>query len=141
MGWLPVGRVVMKPASGRGFTLVETVVALSLMSVIILAAAPMFIFAMKETAAAGDLGVVAAAAVDRMEFLRTINFNSLTPGGSLTSNVSGYSDTSDPDFTVRWQIADNTSPVTVKTIDVRVVASRSPIGRPKQITLSSMRVR
>ena len=135
-----MGRFIMK-CTDRGFTIIEVIVALSLMFVILLAAAPMFLFAMKETASAGDLGIVGAAAVDRMEFLRTIDFNSLTAGGSLVSDVGGYADTSSPDFVVRWQITDNAAPSTVKTLNVRVIASRSPIGLPKEITVSSLRVR
>ena len=134
-------RGFMRNQGDTGFTLVEVLVALSLMFVMLLSTAPMFLFAMKETAAAGDLGVVGAAAVDRMEFLRTIDFNSLTAGGSLTLDVVGFVDGSNPDFVVRWQITDNATPTTVKTLNVRVVAARSPIGLPKEITVSSLRVR
>ena len=123
----------------RGFTLVEVLLALALLFVGVVAAAPMFIFAMKETAAGADMGSVGAAAVDRMELLRATDFYSLTAGGGLTSNVSGYSDTSSTKYTVRWQITDNASPATVKTISVRAIAVRQAIGNVKETTLVSLR--
>src|SRR2546425_13294387 len=101
----------------------------------------MFIFAMKETAAGADMGAVGAAAVDRMELLRATDFYSLPAGGNLGSNVSGYADTSNPRYTVRWQIVDNATPATVKTISVRAVAARQAMGNAKEITLTSLRAR
>lgn len=130
----------MKPG-GRGFSLVEVLLALALLFVGVVAAAPMFIFAMKETAAGADLGSVGAAAVDRMELLRASDFYSLPAGGSLTSNASGYSDTSSPKVTVRWQIVDNASPATMKTVSVRAIAARQAIGLAKEVTLTSLRAR
>jgi Tfp pilus assembly protein PilV len=124
-----------------GFTLVEVLLALALLFVGLVAAAPMFVFAMKETAAGADMGFVGAAAVDRMELLRSTDFSSLPAGGSLTSSVTGYSDTSSPRCTVFWQIVDNGSPATEKTISVRAVATRQAIGNAKDVTLTSLRAR
>ncbi len=124
-----------------GFTLVEVLLALALMFIGVVAAAPMFIYAMKETAAGADIGSVGAAAVDRMELLRSTSFDSLTAGGGLSSDVSGYSDTSGPKVTVRWQIVDNATPVTVKTVSVRAIATRTAIGLRKEVTLSCLRSR
>jgi len=124
-----------------GFTLVEVLLALALLFVGVVAAAPMFIFAMKETAAGADMGSVGAAAVDRMELLRATDFYSLTAGGNLASSVSGYSDTANARYTIRWQIVDNGTPPTEKTIGVRVVAARQAIGIAKEVTLTSLRAR
>jgi hypothetical protein len=84
---------------------------------------------------------VGAAAVDRMELLRASDFYSLPAGGSLTSNVSGYSDTSNPRYTVRWQIVNNGSPATEKTVSVRAIAVRQAMGNAKEVTLVSLRAR
>jgi prepilin-type N-terminal cleavage/methylation domain-containing protein len=133
--------MMMARRETRGFSLVEVLLALALLFVGVVAAAPMFIFAMKETAAGADLGSVGAAAVDRMELLRSTDFYSLSAGGSLTSNVSGYSDASNSKFTVRWQIVDNGSPTTEKTISVRAIAARQAIGNAKETTLTTLRAR
>ena len=126
---------------GRGFTLVEVLLALALMFIGVVAVAPMFLYAMKETAASADIGTVGAAAVDRMELLRSSAFDALTTGGGLSSDVSGYSDTSSSKVTVRWQIVDNASPATVKTITVRAIATRQAIGLQKEVTLTCLRAR
>jgi len=133
----------MRPIRGgtHGFSLVEVLLALALLFVGVVAAAPMFIFAMKETAAGADMGSVGAAAVDWMEELRASDFYTLAAGGSLSSNVSGFSDTSNPRFTVRWQIVDNASPATMKTISVRAFAARQAMGNAKEVTLTSLRGR
>ncbi len=130
----------MKP-EGRGFSLVEVLLALALLFVGVVAAAPMFIFAMKETAAGADLGSVGAAAVDRMELLRASDFYSLPAGGSLTSDLTGYSDITSSKYAVRWQIVDNASSPTEKTISVRAIATRQAIGLAKEVTLTSLRAR
>jgi len=124
-----------------GFTLVEVLLAMALMFVGIMAAAPLFVFAMKESAAGADLGSVGAAAVDRMELLRSGDFYTLAAGGSLTSDVSGYVDASSTRYTVRWQIADNASPATVKTISVKATAARQAMGPAKEVTLTTLRGR
>src|SRR5439155_16314828 len=140
---LDLGAGVLMPTrrGSRGFTLVEVLLALALLFVGVVAAAPMFIFAMKETAAGADMGSVGAAAVDRMELLRATDFYSLTAGGSLTSDISGYSDTSSTRYMVRWQIVDNGNPATMKTISVRAFAARQAIGNAKEVILTSLRAR
>ena len=85
-----------------GFTLVEVVIALFLIGMGVLAAAPMFMYAMHANAVGGEKGAAGALGVEQMEDLRAQPFSSLTAGGSLTVNIGGYSDTSDPDFTVRF---------------------------------------
>jgi prepilin-type N-terminal cleavage/methylation domain-containing protein len=124
----------------RGFSLVEVLVALFLISLGLLAAAPMFIYAMQGNAVGADLGTVGAVAVERMELLRSTNYGVLTAGGSLAGNVNGYFDNSNPAVTVRWTIADSTvGAVTMKTITVRALANRQVVGQRKDITMTTER--
>ena len=122
-----------------GFTLVEVLVAMFLIGIGVLAAAPMFMYAMQGNAVGGDFGSVGAVAVERMELLRSTNYASLTAGGSLTANVTNYFDLSNPEVTQRWSITDNTSPVGTKTITVRVIANRQVVGERKDVTLTMIR--
>ena len=80
----------------EGFTLVEVLIALFLIGIGVLAAAPMFIYAMQGNAVGGDFGSVGATAVERMELLRSQDWGTLTAGGSLSTSVANYFDTSDP---------------------------------------------
>lgn len=127
--------------SSAGFTLIEVVVALFLISIGVLAAAPMFMYAMQGNATGADLGSVGAVAVEHMELLRSQDYVALPAGGSLTSGVTGYTDTSNPEVTVRWVITDNVSPLGTKTIEVRAISTRQVVGNAKEVTLTTMRGR
>ncbi len=125
--------------SNAGFTLVEVLVALFLIGLGVLAAAPMFMYAMQGNAVGGEKGEAGALAVERMEILRAATYSSLTPGGSLTVNTTGYVDTSDPDHTVRWLIETNTVPSGSRIISVRVVPAGTIPGSSREVTLTTIR--
>lgn len=125
--------------NGAGFTLVEVLVALFLIGIGVLAAAPMFIYAMEGNAVGADFGWVGAVAVERMEVLRATDYEALVAGGSLTTSVTNYFDSGNPDALVRWSITDNTTPSKSKTITVRVIATRQVVGQRKEITLTTIR--
>ena len=127
--------------SQSGFSLVEVLVALVLLAFGLLAVAPLFVFATRETAASADYGTAGALAVRRMEMLRTVDFNSLTAGGSLTSNATGFFDTGDSRSTVRWTVENNATPVTIKTVVVRAISMRQPEGPAKVVELTYRRVK
>ena len=118
----------------------EVVIALFLIAVGVIATAPLFVFASQENAAGGDLGHLAAAAVRRMEALRATHYELLPPGGSLTSDVTGYSDLSDPQVNLRWTVEVNPNPpAPTKIITVRAEAVGHSIGRRKSITVVTVR--
>jgi len=133
--------LVTRRRDQRGSSLVEVLVALFLMSLALLAASPMFILATKQDAVGADMGRVGARATARLELLRSMPYSDLEPGGSLASNVTGYSDTSDPEATVRWAIVDGGGPTGTLTIAVRAVATHAAIGRPSSVELRTLRVR
>ena len=124
-----------------GFTLVEVLLAMFLIGIGLLAVAPMFVYATKSTASSADLGSVGARAVQSLETFMSPDFASLTAGGSLTTNVTSFYDTSDPRFVVRWTIVDNATPATKKTITVRVQAVRQVVGQKKEIQLATVRAK
>ncbi len=127
--------------SQRGFSLVEVLVALFLIGVGVLAAAPMFIYAVQGNAVGADFGSAGALSVERMELLRASNYSALPAGGSLTTNTTGYFDSSDADYIVRWTVADNVSPAGTKTVTVRATALGRRVGQNKQVTLTTVRGR
>ena len=125
--------------SSSGFTLVEVIVALFLIGLGVLAAAPMFMYAIQGNAVGGEKGEAGALAVEQMEILRAADYVTLSAGGSLTVNTTGYVDTSDPDVIVRWLIVDNTAPTGSLIISVRVIPAGSIPGSSREVTLTSIR--
>jgi prepilin-type N-terminal cleavage/methylation domain-containing protein len=125
--------------SNSGFTLVEVIVALFLIGLGVLAAAPMFMYAMQGNAVGGEKGAAGALAVERMEILRGAGYATLSAGGSLTVDTTGYVDTSDLDNTVRWLIITNTAPTGSLIISVRVIPAGSIPGSSREVTLTSIR--
>ena len=131
----------MRQTGSRGFTLLEVLIAVFLIGIGVLAAAPMFVYAMQGNATGADFGSVGAVAVEQMELLRADSYSNLAAGGSLTANTTGYFDNADPDVLVRWQITDNASPVGTKTITVRAIANRQVVGLQKDVELTTVRCR
>jgi prepilin-type N-terminal cleavage/methylation domain-containing protein len=125
----------------KGLTLVEVLVALFLIAIGLLAAAPMFVQAMQSNATGGDFGSVGAMALDRLELLRATNYTGLVPGGSLTSNVAGYFDNSNGGFVIRWEILTNTTPPGTKILNVRAISTRPGPGPRREVTITSLRGR
>jgi hypothetical protein len=128
-----------------GLTLLETLLSLMFLGVGLLGIAPLFVHASQDNSIGADLARAGAAAVLRMEQLREEPFDSaaLDVGGSLTVDVTAgsvdYFDTSDPEFTVRWLIENNTIPPGTKVVTVRATMNRRVVGRPKQVTVTSLR--
>ena len=123
-----------------GMTLVEVLVALVLLSFGVLGVAPIFVVALTSNAASADFGWTGAYAVERAEQLRAQSYNSLTVGGSLTSDSAGYFDYPEPGIVVRWQVTDNGSVVSgTKVVTVRALALRAMQGPSREITLSTIR--
>jgi prepilin-type N-terminal cleavage/methylation domain-containing protein len=126
-------------APEAGFTLVEVIFSLFLIGIAVLAAAPMFMYALRGNAAGADIGSAGALAVERMELLRVTAYGDLVAGGDLDSDAVGYSDTSIPGFDVRWRVQDGGGPGGVKTITVRAVSTRTTGGLPKQVDVTTLR--
>ena len=63
-------------------------------------------------------------AINKIEELKV---GSLTNGGSLTSSISGYSDTTRPDYIVRWQISDGSAGVSTKYVTVQIIPQNTGI--------------
>ena len=125
----------------EGLTLLEVVFALLLIGIGLLAVAPMFMTAMSSNEVGGTLGVVGAMALERMELLRAIEYDNLTAGGSVTTDVSGYIDTPADGYTVRWMIQDNGSPPDTRIVTVFAAAENSNMGPRKEVTLTTLRAR
>lgn len=128
-------------SSERGFTLIETVIALVILMIVGLGAASLFFFAASNSIGANDRDLAMAVAQKRMEWLRSMPLNETTrgtaygyPNGGLqatpqpvvettTSGGRPYQVTTtitDLDTDTDGTAASNALPPTVKIITIRV---------------------
>lgn len=118
----------------QGFSLLEILVALFVVSLILVGIAQLIGFAVYVHSTAEDLTQTTALAADKMEELRDMSYAALVPGGSVDSDIPGFFDNPDidadgtGDYTRRWEINDL---VTHKRIRVRTISFLAKIGPPK----------
>jgi Tfp pilus assembly protein PilV len=124
-----------------GTSLLEVVVALLLIALGTLAVVPMFVSAKGVNASGADISSLSAKATAQMESLRAEPFHHIVAGGSLTSDVAGYSDTSDPEVVVRWQVVDGGGPAGTKTIRLLAFAVGELSTQASSVELTTLRAR
>jgi len=124
-----------------GTSLLEVLVALMLVAMGMLSVAPMFVSSVDTSATGADISSLSARATARMESLRAEPFHTLTPGGSLTSNVSGYSDTTDPQVILRWEIVDGGGPSGTRSIQLVAFRLSQLSAKPSSVLLTTLRSR
>ncbi len=126
--------------SENGTSLLEVLVALLLIAMGALSVAPMFISSAKANASGADISSLTSIATARMESFRATAFHDLVAGGSLTSNLAGYSDTV-PGVVLRWVIVDGGGPSDTKTIRLIATVVTQLAGRPKSVELTTLRAK
>ncbi len=128
-----------------GFTLVEIMMALSLLAIGLLSLAAMQLTAMQYGSRGRHLTKAAAVAEERMEILMRTRWDdaALAPTGGWTAPqtsdevVQGPTDQTEMSYDVSWQIA-NVDPGRTRSIDVRVQWTEQ--NRPtRQYAISSLR--
>ena len=138
----------------RGFTLIETAVAMVVMMVVGLSIASLFVYAINNNSGANDRELALGIAQQRMERLRNVTFNvanstiSVANGGLGATDATGFVE---PDVTMAGRhyrvvtiindLAFDASAVPVATIK-RITIQVSPQGggtRLGSVTLTSLR--
>lgn len=80
-----------------GFTLVETLVAMFVTTLILLSVAELMITSLYVHRGAADLTETTALSAERMEQLKNTRYDLLLPGGSIAVNAAGFSENLDID--------------------------------------------
>jgi hypothetical protein len=124
-----------------GTSLLEVLVALMLLAMGMLSVAPMFVSSVDTSATGADISSLSSRATARMESLRAEPFHTLIPGGSLTSNVSGYSDTTDPQVILRWEIVDGGGPSGTRSIQLVAFRLSQLSAKPSSVLITTLRSR
>lgn len=117
----------------RGFTLIETTIALVVMMIVMLAAASLFAYAVYNNSSGVDRAQTLAVAQESMERFRSASFSKskvdpiLTAGTFPQNGVARGGTNGVRYYDILWTIADTTP--TVKTITVKVTpTSRAGTG-------------
>ena len=125
----------------RGFSLLETMLAMLIMLMILLSVAQLFGMSIAVNKAADDITQVTSLASEMMEQLKFRGYDGLAAGGSLTTNTIGYFDEPSVDadaaaeYTRRWLVTDNGDHM---QIQIRVVAATQAQGTIKETTVTSI---
>jgi|SRR5882724_1118 len=120
-------RIIVRPKTGakrtgeHGFTLLETAIALVVMMVMSLAAASLFVFAIKYDTGANDRALALSIAQQRMERLRRTPFTDATL--NTASSTESYTSAGHP-FTILTTIG-GTAELKVITVQVTPQAGSS----------------
>jgi prepilin-type N-terminal cleavage/methylation domain-containing protein len=125
-----------------GFSLIEVLIALFMATIVFLILGHMLGMSVEASRAASDTTRAAALAGDRLEALSQVDYDALAPGGSITADVAGFSETLDVDgdglndYQRRWEVTDLGSS---KRIRVRVMALLDVVGPAKEATYVALR--
>jgi hypothetical protein len=134
-------RLAHSAGADTGTSLVETMVALFVMSMILMGVAQMIGFTMLAHRVSEDLTAATVLAEDMLEQLKNTDYDTLTAGGSTAAEAVGFFDSPDldgdgtPDYSRRWQIQDV---VSGKVISVRVVSPLTASGPAKEATMVAL---
>ncbi len=125
----------------RGFSLLETLLAMVIMLMIVLSVAQLLAMSVAVNKAADDITQVTSLASEMVEQLKFRGYAGLTAGGSLAANTTSYFDTpsvdvdADAEYTRRWLLTDNGDHM---QIQVRVIATSQLHGAVKETTVTSI---
>jgi Tfp pilus assembly protein PilV len=135
----------------RGFTLVETAIALLIMMIVMLASASLFAFSIFNNTSGSDRAQTLAVAQQTLEILRNAPFSSAGTGAALSAGTitqnnvmrGGLNDSGARPYTIVSTVVDTTP--TIKTITVRVTPTGAgpawTIGPAASVTITTQRAR
>jgi prepilin-type N-terminal cleavage/methylation domain-containing protein len=114
--------------NNAGFSLLECIFAIVILTVGLLAVAALASVAVKRETFAYKTSETSTLAASKIEEIKA---GTLVIGGSLTSDVTGYSDIPNFEYSRRWQIIDG--PSGTKQVTVKVFHQIAPQAKTAQI--------
>jgi type II secretory pathway pseudopilin PulG len=137
-----------KVETERGFTLVETSIALLVMMIVMLGAASLFAYSVYNNSSGADRTQTLAVAQQTLETLRSARFSTagtdaILNAGEVTQNVvrGGYGGSGSRPYTIFSKIEDTTP--TLKTITIKVTPTGAgatwATGDAASVTITTQR--
>ena len=145
MGIVAIREKLFPPkGASKGFSLIEVVLAMLILTFAILSLAELFILSVKVNNTSRDSTSAASIGAEKMEELKRNPYGELTPGGGLDPKnpVEDYYENKDEGFIVLWKIEADTPIAGVKKISVKTASvedQKSRIGK-KNVILITYRV-
>ena len=130
----------MQPTEERGFTLVEVLIAMVILTVALVSMAEMMAITLRMQMLGRNETAAVRLVHSKMDELVAVNFTSATVavGGSLTADVATYFDTPAAGYGRRWQIAAIAGETRVRTLTVRITPTISDGRTNAQIELATI---
>ena len=130
----------MQPTEERGFTLVEVLIAMVILTVALVSMAEMMAITLRMQMMGRNETAAVRLVQSKMDELVAVNFTSATVavGGSLTADVATYFYTPAAGYGRRWQIAAIAGETRVRTLTVRITPTISDGRTNAQIELATI---
>lgn len=130
----------MKPTEDRGFTLVEVLVAMVILTVGLVSLAEMMAITIRMQMLGHNETSATRMAQEKMDQLMSLNFDtavSIQLGGSLTADVANYNDTPEPGYKRRWRVgAGPVDPAPAVSANLRQITVRIiPLNDNRRINM------
>lgn len=116
----------MKPSNERGFTLVEVLIAMIVLTVALVSLAQLMAITLRMQMLGRNQTAAIRVAQDKIDELMPLNFTNaqLSIGGSLTADAANHFDSTDPLYRVRWTVAAGPADPGVAANSVRILTVR-----------------
>ncbi len=112
----------MKPTNERGFTLIEVLIAMVILTIAMVSMAELMAITIRMQMMGRNETAAIRLAQSKVDELVAVNFTnaSVAVGGSLTTDVATYNDAPANGFARRWAIAAIAGETRVRTLTVRI---------------------
>lgn len=121
----PPGRSPLRPSDERGFTLVESLVAMVVLTVGLVSLAQLLAVSLRMQQLGRNETQAVRLAQDKMDQLMSLSFDAsldIAIGGSLAANNANHFDTDEPGYTRRWVVvAGPDGNADLREITIRVI--------------------
>jgi prepilin-type N-terminal cleavage/methylation domain-containing protein len=113
----------LAPTNERGFTLIEVLIAMVILTIALVAMAELMAITLRIQMLGRNETASVRLVQSKIDQLVAVNFTNATVaiGGSLSSDVTNYNDTPTAGYKRRWQIAAIAGETRVRTLTVTVI--------------------
>ncbi len=124
----------------RGFTLVETLIAMVILTVGLVSMAELMAITLRMQMLGRNETAAIRLVQSKIDELVAVDFANATVavGGGLDADVADYNDDPEDGFHRRWQIAEIAGETNVRTLTVRIIPERNDRRTNAQVQLTTI---